>query len=379
MNKDEIKTYLSGDNYFTFDDDQRVRCISCEETNNYLQLEFRELDEYDNVIKSGKYITFPIVLNISYQVNNFIQLKNIQGNELGYIYTKKAQINPQDVSIEFYAAFLHDAQLGEIENQDFSLKNSYLVLNANFLEEYVNNYKKSSVLWGGFYHNDNDDKQITDPLPQTKTEIICLPKLELPTKFHQENAQRAIIQPYAFERFLKNYHLLELLFDYKSIEEISQHHQNRAFQKAGDVLKKYKREDIDRLMYIVEKCNDIEKIASLLNEGKNFQNILFDMLYSYEKTNSVLKEDFNKIMLESYPFSIESINKYNIQVLKNNRNKKLQEFTSYCIYRIRSSIAHSKIGEFLLTSSDPEHEEFMVKFAEPLLQEVLIQCFTQNP
>ena len=46
---------------------------------------------------------------------------------------------------------------------------------------------------------------------------------------------------------------------------------------------------------------------------------------------------------------------------------------SYWIYRIRSSIAHSKIGEYQLSYTD---EAFMIEFAEPLLQEIVIQCFT---
>jgi hypothetical protein len=50
----------------------------------------------------------------------------------------------------------------------------------------------------------------------------------------------------------------------------------------------------------------------------------------------------------------------------------LLKFTAYCIYRIRSSIAHHKIGEYLMTHQD---EAFMINFAEPLIDEVISHCF----
>ncbi|NES18002.1 MAG: hypothetical protein F6K41_03525 [Symploca sp. SIO3E6] len=58
------------------------------------------------------------------------------------------------------------------------------------------------------------------------------------------------------------------------------------------------------------------------------------------------------------------LNKYETIIIK---------IAAYWIYRVRSCIAHNRIGEYIML---PEDEEFIVEFAEPLLREVLYQVFT---
>ena len=80
---------------------------------------------------------------------------------------------------------------------------------------------------------------------------------------------RAVQQPFAFERFLKNYHLLELLFDWQTMKEISDFYIDNNFRKAADVLLKYKREDIDRIKYIISeayKNKSVDIIVEKLNK-----------------------------------------------------------------------------------------------------------------
>ena len=257
-------------------------------------------------------------------------------------------------------------------------------------EDYKTNYKSSSVLWGGFYHI--EDQKTNKPLLQTKEEIKCLPNINLPTSYHIENAQRAIIQPYAFERFLKNYHLLELLFDYQIIQDIADNRDN--IKVAGEILRKnYKDSDeIHRLTYIVKNnITDIDKIVICLNNIKDYRDLAIDIFYTYGKDSNPLKDkdSFKTILLESTLFAEDSFFKKNnagsiinppqykkTLIQKNNTyDGFIHKLIAYWIYRIRSSIAHSKIGEFLLTSSEHEHEKFILEFAEPLLQEILIQCF----
>ena len=45
---------------------------------------------------------------------------------------------------------------------------------------------------------------------------------------------------------------------------------------------------------------------------------------------------------------------------------------AYWIYRTRSSIAHSKIGEYIMGDAD---EEFVVEAIEPLIKEIIRQNF----
>ena len=46
---------------------------------------------------------------------------------------------------------------------------------------------------------------------------------------------------------------------------------------------------------------------------------------------------------------------------------------AYQIYRLRSSIAHSRIGEYLLTDAD---DAMIREFGLPLIQEVAVQVFS---
>lgn len=59
-------------------------------------------------------------------------------------------------------------------------------------------------------------------------------------------------------------------------------------------------------------------------------------------------------------------------VTEDKHSEFILRIVSYWIYRVRCSIAHNKIGEYLLSWED---EEFLVKFAEPLLLEVLKQFY----
>ena len=53
-------------------------------------------------------------------------------------------------------------------------------------------------------------------------------------------------------------------------------------------------------------------------------------------------------------------------------NNLIPKVCSYWIYRIRSSIAHNKFGEYIMDNDD---EDFIVNFAEPLLKEMVLQSF----
>jgi len=56
-------------------------------------------------------------------------------------------------------------------------------------------------------------------------------------------------------------------------------------------------------------------------------------------------------------------------------SQKICEISAYWVYRIRCSIAHNKIGEYILNYKD---EEFLVNCAEPFLKEIVFQ-FHKTP
>lgn len=54
---------------------------------------------------------------------------------------------------------------------------------------------------------------------------------------------------------------------------------------------------------------------------------------------------------------------------------KMHSAVAYWIYRVRNSIAHNKLGEYIITKSD---EDFVIEFAEPLIREAVIQCYSKE-
>ncbi len=393
--------------------------MNIEQINQYLQdlkpetpeeqseLDFQfpkfEATTKDTYFFVGGYVVFPVMVNVSYQswemvgdsyLPAAINVKLPNNVIIGHIYfsNNEQTMSSVDMSTPKMCAYLVDVNTNIFDMLwlNYSLSKDYLVIEEQFYEEYLS-YKKTSILWSGFYHE--DDKVVNEPLPQAKTEITCLPNLELPTNFHHDNAQRAIAQPYAFERFLKNYHLLELLFDYKVIQDIADNRHD--IKVAGSILhKSYKEnEELDRLQYVLANCSDANKLIEKLNNITHFQDLAVSIFFQYgKKGNPFSTQDrFNEILLNPTLFQESSFyvlknnipeinNKTGLPKLKHQKEDHktyILEVTAYWIYRIRSSIAHSKIGEFLLSSNEPAHERFMIEFAEPLLQEVLIQCFTK--
>jgi hypothetical protein len=337
-----------------------------------------DIGEENGELRILDYIPFPIIVNFSYDRQLSIRVSNEQNDEIGYIHfsNNSVIIDSLNWTESLISAYLKDVDVDDFRSgTDVKLKQDYFVVRRDRLTDYLHNYEQTSGIWGGFIHKN----RITH-LPYTKiiTDITALRNISLPTPWHEENVIRATQQPYAFERFLKNYHLLELLFDWQSMKDVSNHFTNDDFINAGEVLRKYERDDLKRLQYIIEKISDINKIEICLNNINSFQITAINIFYTYGKSDSnplmISKEDFSnpdkfKNIVKAGGFSEANIRKFhNIS----NYNTFIIKLTSYWIYRIRSSIAHSKIGEYQLSYQD---EPFMVEFAEPLLNEVITQCF----
>jgi hypothetical protein len=282
-----------------------------------------------------------------------------------------------------FAAYLLDVDKDDfISGVDYVLKADYLVLKARELSQYEEKYHATSGLWGGFIHKDDADFPCL-PFTLEITEIAAIDNLELPTIWHKENLIRGIQQPYAFERFLKNYHLLELLFDWQIIQKIKA--LDADIYGAGLILKNYgKGEELDRLIDCVENgIKDFPKIIAQLNQIQYFIPDAINIFYLYGKESNPLKTDKDitnstnfETIIRDGGFTEEILRRHKIVQQNSSYNKFITKLCCYWIYRIRSSIAHAKIGEYQISYAN---EEFMVKFAEPLLKEILVQCFSTTP
>jgi hypothetical protein len=169
--------------------------------------------------------------------------------------------------------------------------------------------------------------------------------------------------------------------------------------KLIEAVKKYQENEIKRLEDVLNKCTDWQKIRMFLNNIFNFREQAKKIFYTFGKDSNPLKDETNFDNIVDFSNADETCkltnkdkqkpldtlmgstnkgftNLQKIQEATLQRDKAYQEFTlkltAYWIYRIRSSVAHHKIGEYLMTNDD---EVFMLDFAEPLLDELIKQCF----
>lgn len=304
-------------------------------------------------------------------------LKDSDGNELGYLCFKRKVEYFTEFTNEQLVAYLADNSKQAFESGEYNISKDYVILKKEFYTEYVEKYYESSSAWGGFSHTTAQNAY------QINVDSIVVRETNLPTVYHRESIIRAIQQPYAFERFLKTYHLLELLFDYDLVKEIkSLPDELKGF---SEVLKEFsKRDELPRLNKVISKRKD--KIDLVLLKEKitrvvSYQDKAKEIFFEYGKEGNPIPSDeqrtslekFNEIVARTDPFEMENL-KGTMKKINNQEKyeKFLLEISTYWIYRIRCSIAHYKIGEYLMSYDD---EEFIVDFIEPILKQIVLDCF----
>jgi hypothetical protein len=265
-----------------------------------------------------------------------------------------------------FIVFLNEADY-ITRNDPYKFNHNYIVIEESFYDEYLSKYKETSAVWGGFNHFGSSMSGYNKAVAQ-----IDLLNVDLKMGIFKENAQRAIMQPFAFERFLKMYHLLELRFDSEILNEIKALDLDTEPEKIGRIyLSLHVRDELDRLEYIFEKgCTNIDSIVQLLDNIKFHSDIAEQMFYIFGKSSNPIKElsKFNAIIPLGFSEQNLRANKIGFQ----DYNKFILKLSAYWIYRIRCSIAHNKIGEYIMSYKD---ENFIVEFAEPLLRDIIKQTF----
>jgi hypothetical protein len=316
-----------------------------------------------------------IKVNKSYDRSNVFDLY-FGGRVEGYLFftCHKKKIDISSMSKFEFVAFLSEANFEDYSYETYEFKYDYVLLKEPFREYYELNYKSTAPLWGGFSHDlkylEPDSKIIS-----TLVQIEASNELKELDQYSYESCVRALEQEYAFERYLKLYHLLELQFDYYVIAEIQNLTIPADNNKIGKLLKNYSRSssEVDRLTEIIDKCcSDVGSLELMLNKVFGYRAIAEEIFVNYGNSGKPLSE----ISKFTTVFDAGSFRKSDLASKKIVKADKYDEFirklVAYWIYRVRCSVAHNKIGEYILAW--PE-EEFMVEFAEPLLKEVLMQMF----
>lgn len=337
----------------------------------------------ESVIVINGIIPIPIeAISKIYKGDNNILINDEDGKKLGEIILCKDEkfINVGEFNDLQCIAFLNEVKDREIINKikdgilpNYKFKNNYLFLDEDNYKEYRENYYSSTALWGKFLH----ENSLIESNYLDLTNIIAYKNIKLPTKYHRESLNRSILEPFAFERYLKLYHLLELLFDHEVVKDI--HQLNLEDLKGvAQILNNYKQNDFDRLKHIIfKKCfSGTDRIIECLKNvschkdkgkeifhdfGKKDTNPLFgdSPEKALEKYNNLIDANFDRLI-------------YNKSMKLEDYNKLILKLATYWIYRVRCCIAHNKIGEYVMVHDD---EKFIVEFAEPLLQEIIVQAF----
>lgn len=274
-------------------------------------------------------------------------------------------------------SYIHDVNKNEFSTaSSHSFKCHFLLVRQEFFVDYVNKFKDSSALWGGFTH-----EEPVISFSRKITSISVRSSIFIPSDRHAKSLPTAIASSTGFERFLKYYHQIELLFDIIFVAKIKK--LPPSISGFGDVMKDYQRKECDILKSI---CKDyIQNSGDILNVLRGCAPFVMEMKLIFQdngkESNPVKDERWSTLIqflqlnsaIQTHAKAKEDklINVATAEVL----NDYLANLVAYWIYRVRCSIAHNREGEFIFEHS---HEKFVVEFAEILLKEVIQQIFS-NP
>ena len=317
------------------------------------------------------WIPLPILVSKSFDRSSSPVVVNERGDEIAeLIFVKDDYIEIAGLPLKKFICLIKEYPFETIADSHYTFTWDYELVMKTHLQEYISNFKKNSAVWGSYLHQDDLPNNV---FVRTKgvLKLNAIKGISIDRPIYLDTLELAIRESNPFNRFLKLYHLLELNFDIHTAEKLSRYLSlGNKEKEISSTLKDYNREDLDRLRSLLAEHLDCNKIIPLLNEIRNYVLIAEQMFYVFGKDSNPLKQkkQFDQILSRG-GFAESHVN----AVLGNNRFADfIPKITSYWIYRIRSSIAHNKLGEYLITSAD---ESFMLEFAEPLLKEVVIDCF----
>ena len=317
-------------------------------------------------------LAYPILTSSFYDKSSSTKVQNELGTLMGEIlfFNHNNEVEIQSLPINRAICLLQDYPTDVIADDRYVFTSDYLLIHKSFVEEYIENYKKNSAIWGWYFHKEDlpninfDGYRIVQNITATKN-------IEVNRPLYFETLEVAFKEANPFLRFLKMYHLLELRFDIHTAEKIRDYlgQVNKEIE-IGRLLRDYNREDILRLESLILMNVDVVKITPVLDKVIHYRGNAERIFYDYSKESNPLKSrnDFLAIL------SAGGFSEPNVKGILNGRAYEvfIKKLTAHWIYRIRCCIAHSKLGEYLMIKAD---EDFITEFGEPFLNEIIIHCY----
>lgn len=308
-----------------------------------------------------------------------IDINDDRAQRLGTLYLlKDKEVNLASLADPHYVAYIHEVTSTEY-GQPYRYKKDYFIVDRTRYKDYKAKYMDSAPIWGGFVH---EPITITSFRNRNTPGSLSAFEVSLPSHYHVENGVKSVMQPFAFDRYLNLYHILELHFDIDIIEKI-QSLSSGNLTKLGGYLTQYgTTKELIRLEAVIKRKPplDYQRIAnlfSLLKVNPDYLARAKIIFFDFGRDSNPIKEDqeakFDQIMGDRDGFIPDNcITKFGLVRNMNDYNQLVIKIAAYWIYRIRCCIAHNKIGEYIATSTD---EEFVAMAIEPILREVLYQAF----
>lgn len=295
------------------------------------------------------------------------QLLLIKGTKLDSFY---------DLSAAEFLAYLADVPRDKFGELGYIFSNDFLVTSDVGALEYDGELRATSDLWGGFSHYPHQPSPVKPFIS-----IGANSKISVPSEHHSEAFARYTYAQNPFERFLRLYHCVELLFDTITVLKIKK--LTADIRGLSQILSSHGGKEVDRLIAISnEFIYDHELLAQNLIKVSGYQALAKKVFDDHSKDGNPIAPSANPPRWTSVVSNL-SAGRFTESDLKSNGALKEKEdykafiskLSAYWIYRVRCSIAHSRIGEFILTNSDAG---FVEDFAEPLLLEFCSQIFSSQ-
>ena len=274
-----------------------------------------------------------------------------------------------------YVAFLSDAEFDELDDPRYTFKSDYLIVEEARLNEYLQVFKQSAPIWGRFSHELVPSLDI----PTNLSNLVAIPNLKFPTSYHSEAFGRYLNANNPLERFLRLYQCVELLFDFIIFKRMKA--LNDDLSGFSNLLSEHGTSELERLKAIMNNyCGNPQALAEKMELSSGFQHERETIFQTHSKKGNPFHENKNhwialKKCIDGACFNEPALKKLNEFKNMPSFVKFVTDLAAYWIYRVRSSIAHNRVGEFLL---EDKNAPFVANFAEPLMLEAVIQIFA-NP
>ncbi|WP_162628739.1 hypothetical protein [Marinobacter bohaiensis] len=257
----------------------------------------------------------------------------------------------------------------------YRFSRSYLSLSKDFKDKYFSDYYFSAPIWGGFSHIEN----LTPFKKQGIPRVQAISGVKIPKDRSLDHLNLALMSSNSFDRFLKYYHQIEMIFDFVFVRKIKKL-DDSTLDGYRDIIKSLARKELDILCQILKDyVEDLSGSIEIINglDVNSHRQLIFEVFQNNDKEGNPLSKKshahaWGRVVefIELGTFSEEKIN----EIFSNSTDPrdKIINILAYWVYRIRCSIAHNKISEFAFSMGD---ERFVCEFGEPLIKEVVLQVF----